>query len=142
MHAGAPAPYAVHAMGAREAAERLKHDLAKAIRFSAPETLESDTEALRERLRADVAATRRGPSGTQSAAEVFDAWRREESRHFGGALARRVDEIARAIEEIRGLVVRLPELSRADLERLDTVTRAVASDCRALAAESRRGTRP
>jgi uncharacterized protein YicC (UPF0701 family) len=129
-------------MGAREAAERLKHDLAKAVRFSAPEILESDTEALRERLRADVAATRRGPTGVQSAAEVFDAWRREEGRHFGGALARRVDEIARAVEEVRGLAGRLPDLPRPELERLDTLTRHLAADCRALAAEARRGTRP
>src|SRR5215468_7645987 len=97
-------------MGVSEAAERLRHDLAKAIRFSAPEVLESDTEALRARLLADVGATRRGSSGAFSAAEVFDAWWKEESRHFGGPLARRVDEIARTIEEIRPLTVRLGSL--------------------------------
>ncbi|HEY1252298.1 MAG TPA: hypothetical protein VGH97_14030 [Thermoanaerobaculia bacterium] len=128
-------------MGVSEAAERLRHDLAKAIRFSAPEVLETDTEALRARLHADVATTRRGPSGTHSAAEVFDAWWREESRHFGGALARRVDEIARTVEEIRGLAARLPSLARPELERLDDLTRRVASECRALASEARRESR-
>ena len=124
-----------------EAAERLRHDLAKAIRFSAPEVPESETEALRARLLADVAKTRRGHSGTQSAADVFDAWRRESARHFAGALARRVDDIAAAIEEIRGLTVRLPSLARSDLERLDALTRRVASECRALAGEARRDSR-
>ena len=103
-------------MGVSEAAERLRHDLAKAIRFSAPEVPETDTEALRTRLLADVAATRRGASGapSQSAAEVFDAWRDREGRHFGGALAGRIDDIAHAIEEIRGLTDRLPSLGRPD----------------------------
>jgi uncharacterized protein YicC (UPF0701 family) len=125
------------AMGVREAAERLRHDLGKPIRFSAPEDPEAETEALRARLHADVAATRRGPSGSQSAAEVFDAWRREEGRHFAGALATRVDGIARAIEEIRGLGEGIAALSRAELERLDALTRQVASECKALAAETR-----
>jgi hypothetical protein len=129
-------------VGAKEAAERLQHDLAKAVRFSAPEVLEADTEALRERLRVDVAATRRGPNGVQSAAQVFDAWRREEGHRFGGALARRVDEIARAVEEIRGLTGQLSDLARPELERLDALTRRLASDCRAFASEARRGTRP
>jgi len=128
-------------MGVSEAAERLRHDLAKAIRFSAPEVPETETEALRERLLADVATTRRGDSGSQSAAEVFDAWRLEEGRHFAGALGRRVDDIAAAIEEIRGLTARLKSLARPELERLDALTRRVASECRALASESRRDSR-
>jgi len=136
-----PAPYAWAAMGVSEAAERLRHDLAKAIRFSAPEVPETETEALRERLHADVATTRRDDSGSQSAAEVFDAWRLEEGRHFAGALGRRVDDIASAIEEVRGLTVRLPSLSRPELERLDALTRRVASECRALASEARRDSR-
>jgi hypothetical protein len=128
-------------MGVSEAAERLRHDLAKAIRFSAPEVLEADIEALRSRLQADVAFTRRGPSGTFSAAEVFDAWWREESRHFGGPLARRVDEVAQMIEEIRGLTAGLATLARPELERLDSLTRRVAAECRALASEARREAR-
>ncbi len=130
-------------MGVSEAAERLRHDLAKAIRFSAPEVPETDDEALRARLLADVATTRRGASGIppQSAAEVFDAWRDQEARHFRGALARRIDDIARAIEEIRGLTVRLPSLARPELDRLDALTRAVATECRALASEARRDSR-
>ena len=128
-------------MGVSEAAERLRHDLAKAIRFSAPEVPETETEAMRERLHADVATTRRGATGSQSAAEVFDAWRLEEGRHFAGALGRRVDEIAAAIEEIRGLTARLASLARPELERLDALTRRVATECRALASEARRESR-
>jgi hypothetical protein len=130
-------------MGVSEAAERLRHDLAKAIRFSAPEVPETDTEALRARLLADVATTRRGASGTpsQSAAEVFDAWLEQEGRHFGDALTERIGDIARAIDEIRGLTVRLPSLARPELDRLDALTRRVASECRALASEARRHSR-
>ncbi|HEY2798353.1 MAG TPA: hypothetical protein VGK26_10740 [Thermoanaerobaculia bacterium] len=128
-------------MGVSEAAERLRHDLAKAIRFSAPEVPETETEALRARLHADVATTRRDASSSQSAAEVFDAWRREEGRHFRGALASRVDDIAGAIEEIRGLTDRLSSLARPELERLDALTRRVASECRTLAGEARRDSR-
>lgn len=129
------------AMGTLEAADRLKHDLAKSIRFSAPEVLETETEALRSRLHADVATTRRGPSGSRSAAEVFDAWRDEEGRHFSGPLARRVDAIARAVEEIRGLTAKLQALARPELERLDSLTRLVSEECRVLAAEARREAR-
>ena len=129
-------------VGASEAAARLKHDLGKAIRFSAPEALEPDTEALRARLSADVARTRRGPDATRSAAEVFDAWLEEEGRQFRGPLARRVAEIGRTVEEIRRLSERLDALGRSELERLDSLTRSVSEACAALAvaaSESRRG---
>ena len=125
-------------MGASEAAARLKHDLGKGIRFSAPEALERDAEALRARLSADVARTRRGPAGTRSAAEVFDAWREEDGRHLRGPLAGRVAAIGRTVEEIRGLAARLDALGRPELERLDSLTRVVAEACRALADEARR----
>jgi len=119
-------------MGTREAAARLKHDLGKAVRFSAPEALEPDTEALRARLSADVARTRRGPAGARSAAEVFDAWLEEERRHFRGPLEPYVAELARTVDEIRGLTERLDDLGRSELERLDSLTRSVAEGCRSL----------
>ena len=72
------------------------------------------------------------------ASAIKRTWRQDSGRHFAGTLARRVDDIAAAIEEIRGLTVRLPSLARPDLERLDALTRRVASECRALAGEARR----
>lgn len=127
-------------MGAREAAARLRHDLGKAIRFSAPEVPEEDTEALRSRLRFDVAMTRRegGLGSTRSAAEVFDAWLAEEGAAFReGTLAERVAEIERAVAGVRRLVQRLELLSRCELEALDALTREVAAGCRELVREAR-----
>ena len=129
-------------MGTREmadAAARLRHDLGKYIRFSAPETIEADTAALRERLRADVLATRRSASAAHSAAEVFEQWRREEAGHFpaNGAVAATLARLARAIEDIRRLSGEIDSLDRPGLERLDALTLVVAGECRTLAIEAK-----
>ena len=119
---------------AAEAAARLRHDLGKYVRFSAPETIEPDTEALRQRLRSDVVATRRTAAGARSAAQVFDHWRDEEARHFpaGGALAEIVERLGRTVEEIRWLSAEIDSLDRPGLERLDALTLRLARECRAL----------
>ncbi len=117
------------------AAERLRHDLGKAVRFSAPEALEPDTEELRARLARDVAAPRSGPEGPRSAAAIFDDWSAGSARLFADSpAAGSLRRIARAIEEVRGLSGRLAELPRPELERLDALTRAIAEECRVLAA--------
>jgi len=116
------------------AAQALRHDLGKGIRFSAPDALEVSTEALRERLRADVLETRRDGTTCRSAADVFEAWRRLEGRRFAaGPLEGGVSRIAQTMAEAAGLAARLDALDRAGLERLDALTRAVANECRALA---------
>lgn len=121
-----------------EAAGRLRHDLGKYIRFSAAETLEADTGVLRGRLRADVLATRRSASATQSASEVFEQWRREEAPHFAsGAPAETLERLARAMDEVRRLSAEIDSLDRPGLERLDALTRDVARECRALFLETR-----
>jgi hypothetical protein len=114
----------------REAANRLRHDLGRYIRFWAPEELEADTGALRDRLARDVLATRAGPAEVLPAAAIFDAWVAEEGRLFerSGELRR----LREAIDEMRGLAGRLPELGRAELERLDELTRVIARECRKL----------
>jgi hypothetical protein len=122
-----------------QAAARLRHDLGKYIRLSAPETPESDTAALRERLRADVLATRRTADETRGAADVFEEWLREDGHAFptDGPLGVRVASIGQAIGEIRGLAGRLDALDRAALDRLDGLTRVVAQECRDLAREAK-----
>ena len=119
---------------ASEAAARLRHDLGKYIRFSAPETIEADTAALRERLRADVASTRRTEASALSAVEVYDQWKRAEAESFprGGTLAEMIERLGRAIEEIRRLSAEIDTLDRPGLERLDALTLVVAKECRAL----------
>ena len=121
-----------------EAAGRLRHDLGKYIRFSAAETLEADTAVLRERLRADVVATRRTASATHSASDVFEQWRREEAGHFtNGALAETLARLSRTMDELRRLSAGIDSLDRPGLERLDALTRDVARECRALFLEAK-----
>jgi len=121
-----------------EAAGRLRHDLGKYIRFSAAETLEADTTVLRERLRADVLATRRTASATQSAAEVFDHWRREAGAHFAsGPPAETLARLCGTMDELRRLSAEIDALDRPGLERLDALTRDVARECRALYLEAK-----
>jgi hypothetical protein len=116
---------------AAAAAARLRHDLGRYIRLSAPRVLESDTEELRARLAFDVRATRSGESGPIAAPEVFDAWLREAARVFprSGELADRLAGVASAVEEIRALEPRLDSLPRGELERLDRLTREIAEGC-------------
>ncbi len=133
-----PAPPSPDADAVR-AAERLRHDLGKAVRLSAPEALETRTDDLRARLRADVRQTRRGPDGSRSAAELFAGWRRESAALFpeGGRLGRRVAEIERLVAEIGALDAALDALDRPALERLDRLTVDLARACRALAEDAR-----
>jgi hypothetical protein len=125
--------------GARgEAAARLRHDLARYIRLSAPARRETHLEALRDRLRSDVLSTRSGPQGTLAAAEVFEAWMREHGGLFSAPapLARRLGRLADAVGEVRRLSVRIGSLGRPELERLDELTREVAAQCRLLETEA------
>ena len=116
-----------------EAAARLAHDLGKAVRFSAPRELETDTESLRARLRADVCATRRGPEGPAAAHDVFAAWRRTSGADFaGGPLAEELERLSAAVGRARRLAERLDAASRAELEELDAETRRIAEGCRRL----------
>ena len=122
--------------GALHAAGALRHDLGKAIRFSAPDSPEASTDALRERLREDVVRTRRGDSGQRSAAQVFDEWRgRDGARIPNGAARETVERLGRLMEEVRALGAGLDALDRGGLLRLDELTREVAEACRRLVAE-------
>jgi hypothetical protein len=103
------------------AAFRLKHDLGKAVRWNAPASRESDPEALRRRLEWDLAGTRTGAGGDASAVAVFDSWLKGEGSIFRG-LARyeqRLSRVREAVDVVRTLLPRLPELAWDDLVALD-----------------------
>ena len=65
----------------KSAAFRLKHDVGKALRWSAPEERETDTETLRARLASDLC-----PSGDAAAKrdvlQSFFEWKRENGPIF------------------------------------------------------------
>ena len=117
-----------------EAARRLRHDLGKYVRFSAPAVREAGDEELRERLRADLAATRSGLDGTVSAIDLFDDWRLKDGPLFSapGPLQEHLGRIAAAVETLRGLMPALESLSRAGLEELDRASLAIADETRSL----------
>ena len=121
------------------AADRLRHDLGKAIRLSAPDTLEADTEALRVRLGADVLETRRNHAGSCGAVELFALWHRDAFALFPARtdLGGRVAAIASLVGQVGALAAKLDTLERPELERLDRLTQDVARECRALAEAAR-----
>lgn len=117
----------------RSAAFRLKHDLGKAIRWNAPAVRESDTEALRSRLKRDLLETRSTPSGVRNAVEVFDAWSREESRYLSGPeYETELDALRMAIDGMSPALEQLETLDAKGLKALDDVSAAVADRCRTL----------
>lgn len=113
---------------------RLKHDLGKAVRWSAPARRERDPEALRRRLESDLTRTRTAGGRPQGAVELFDAWRSEEADAFRDepSWAERIERIAGAVQVLRSFLPRLAELEPAELVRLDEASSRIAEETRAL----------
>ncbi len=88
----------------KTAAFRLKHDVGKVLRWSAPEKRETDPEALRARLAADLLAPRlaSGALAKGDVLQMFLEWKREDGPMFDAgdpdlaAIAQTVDRIAAA----------------------------------------------
>lgn len=116
------------------AAFRLKHDLGKAVRWSAPGSRETDPEELRARLGRDLLATRVGPSGSRSAVEIFDAWMSADGGLFltRPADAPRLARISSAIDVLRERLPRLSELGFEELSLLDDAALVLQEESRAL----------
>ncbi|MFI5119603.1 MAG: hypothetical protein ACHQM4_04275 [Thermoanaerobaculia bacterium] len=68
----------------KSAAFRLKHDVGKALRWSAPEERETNPDELRARLVADLLPRTRGGGAGRDVLESFFEWKREEGRLFEG----------------------------------------------------------
>jgi uncharacterized protein YicC (UPF0701 family) len=105
----------------RSAAFRLKHDVGKAVRWSAPEELEQDDEALRRRLAADL----------EEASSAFDRWRQQEGALFAGteSWAARIERLRDAVTRARRAVPNLASLQHQELEDLDRATTSIQEQC-------------
>jgi len=85
----------------KTAAFRLKHDIGKAVRWSAPEERETNADELRDRLRGDLLSRASGGGASRNVLEIFFEWKREEGPLFAsgdpdlGALERAMTEVGR-----------------------------------------------
>jgi hypothetical protein len=115
---------------ARSAASRLKHDLGKYARWSAPEERESDSEELRARLGRDLLATRLVDGVPFTAVQVFEAWRAEDGAALEGVAA--LAEVEDAVRRVGSLLPGLATLERAGLAALDDAALRLATACTAV----------
>lgn len=110
----------------KRAATRLKHDLGKYVRFSAPETRETEAGALRERLGRDLRETRKTAEATLDAPAVFAVWLEDDGGLFTSA---ELDAITRPLSRVAELLPRLEALDLAGLVALDEAAAEVATAC-------------
>ena len=66
----------------KSAAFRLKHDVGKALRWSAPEERETNPDELRARLVRDLLSRARGGGASEDVLKIFLEWKREEGPLF------------------------------------------------------------
>ncbi len=66
----------------KSAAFRLKHDVGKALRWSAPEAQETNAEELCARLTRDLLSSASGGGASRDVLESFLEWKREEGPIF------------------------------------------------------------
>ena len=105
----------------KSAAFRLKHDVGKALRWSAPEERETEMEALRARLAADLLPRTSGGSVNRDVLESFFEWKREEGPMFASDDPD-LEAVERAIAVLRRLTPSLPTLEEKSLVALDEAT--------------------
>ena len=114
----------------KSAAFRLKHDVGKALRWSAPEERETDTEALRARLAADLRPRASGGGASPGVLKSFFEWKREEGSLFAGDDPD-LEAIERAVAVLRRLAPGLPSLEENSLLALDDATLEATRACTA-----------
>jgi hypothetical protein len=102
----------------KSAAFRLKHDVGKALRWSAPEERETEMEGLRARLAADLLPRASGGGANRDVLESFFEWKREEGPMFRSDDPD-LEAVERAIAVLRRLTPGLPSLEERYLVALD-----------------------
>jgi hypothetical protein len=115
------------------AAFRLKHDVGKALRWSAPEERESDAAALRKRLAADLLPAASGGTASRDVLGSFFEWKKEEGHLFDAddpdlaTIGQTIDRLAAA----RALLLSLEESSLSRLLALDDACLEASRACTA-----------
>lgn len=103
----------------KSAAFRLKHDVGKAMRWSAPDIREADPEALRARLEKDLLHAG-GGNVRRTVPQIFLEWRREEGELFDTRDAD-LTAVAAAVSKIDGALPGLPSFEETQLRALDEI---------------------
>jgi hypothetical protein len=114
----------------RSAALRLKHDVGKAIRWSAPAEAERDIEVLRSRLGADLGVSTAGRLAPSRLLVAFEEWKSEEGALFRGDAD--LADIEAAMATVRELLPLLATLEERQLRRLDEACHDVQRHCSSL----------
>jgi hypothetical protein len=114
----------------KSAAFRLKHDVGKALRWSAPEEREMEMEGLRARLAADLLPRASGGGASRDVLESFVKWKREEGPMFPSDDPD-LEAVERAIAVLRRLTPGLPSLGEKSLVALDEACLETARACTA-----------
>jgi hypothetical protein len=117
----------------KTAAFRLKHDVGKALRWSAPEARETDAASLRRRLAADLLSPTSGGAANRDVLKSFFEWKREEGPMFEPS-----DPDLKALENAMAVVARLvprlsslEEISFSSLASLDSACVEASRACTA-----------
>lgn len=114
----------------KSAAFRLKHDVGKAVRWSAPEEREKEAEALRTRLATDLLPRTSAGEANRDVLKSFFEWKREEGPLFSGSDPD-LEAVERAMAVVRRLVLRLSSLEESSLLSLDEACLEAARACTA-----------
>jgi|ERR1017187_4744420 hypothetical protein len=114
----------------KSAAFRLKHDVGKALRWSAPEERETDTEALRARLAADLRPRASGGGASPGVLKSFFEWKREEGPLFSSDDPD-LEAVERAMAVLRRFSPGLLSLEGSSLVALDEACLEAARACTA-----------
>jgi hypothetical protein len=115
----------------KTAAYRLKHDVGKALRWSAPEEREKDAAALRTRLAADLLPQPGGVGTRRDVVKSFFEWKRDEGPLFATddpdlqAVERAMATIASARPEL----LSLEGISFSSLCSLDSACEEASRAC-------------
>lgn len=121
----------------KTAAFRLKHDVGKALRWSAPEERETDPAALRARLAADLLPPASGGHAHRDVVKSFLEWKKEEGHMFDAGdpdlatVGRAVDRIAAARPMLLSLEESPSSLPLSSLQSLDDACAEASRACTA-----------